>query len=178
MNIILIGMRGTGKTCLGKIIARKLGKTFFDLDQIIENKTGEKIDEIVSRKGWEVFRGLEKEAVREVSQKNNCVISTGGGAVIDQENAELLKANGKIVLLFADVNLISERLRTSFSRPSLVKGKTSLEELKDLWNDRKEIYYNMADISYDSSLESLDIDSDLDIKSSEIISILKENKFI
>ena len=97
MNIVLIGYRCSGKTEVGKILARELGMGFIDTDLLIEENTGCSIESIVSEKGWDHFRKIERKTIAEVSEKDNVAIATGGGVVMDRNNVHNLNRNGFIV---------------------------------------------------------------------------------
>ena len=96
-NLILIGFMGTGKTSLGKLLAEKLGRGFIDIDQKIEQDAGLSIPQIFEKYGEKYFRELEKNAVKEITQRRGLVIATGGGTIKDEENLRLLKNSGVIV---------------------------------------------------------------------------------
>ncbi|MBW2330922.1 MAG: shikimate kinase [Deltaproteobacteria bacterium] len=96
MNIVLIGYRGTGKTSVGAALSKRLGKAFCDTDDYIEEKVKRPISDMVAREGWAFFRAQEKQAIREVSSRKDCVIAAGGGAILDPENVENLKKNGVV----------------------------------------------------------------------------------
>ena len=136
-NIVLIGMPGSGKTTLGKILSEKLCKAFVDTDEIIKEKYGD-ISEIFSQKGEIFFREKESEVIKEISIQNGLVIATGGGAILRKENVERLKQNG--VLVFVDRPL--SRIIPTDNRP-LSKDTASLEKL---FNERYEIYKSAADV--------------------------------
>jgi len=143
-NIYLIGMRGVGKTSIGKVLAQRLGRDFIDIDEQIALKEGKTIMEIVADQGWEEFRKRENAMVQEISKKENSVVSTGGGALMHFDNAQILKSSGKLFLLVATPAVLVERLKASHQRPSL-NGKDPLEEIDEIWEQRKEIYYKYAD---------------------------------
>jgi len=149
-NVILIGMRGSGKSTTGKLLAEKMGKRFFDADEEIEKRSGASIAEIVSKGGWNAFRKLESEVCEELGKKHNAVIATGGGAVLKDENMEHLKKNGICIFLFADISLLVERIKKDTNnRPSLTK-KNNTDELWDIWSERKNLYGKAADVVIDS----------------------------
>nr|NIR15922.1 shikimate kinase [Desulfobacterales bacterium] len=110
MNIVLIGYRCSGKTVVGKTLARELGKEFLDTDALIEENAGRTIERMISTKGWDHFRETEKRLVEEVSRRNNLVIATGGGIVMDEENVKNLKQNGWIVWLKGKPDVLRERM--------------------------------------------------------------------
>lgn len=148
MNIVLIGYRCTGKTGVGKLLAKKLKCKFVDTDELIESDTGLKIEDIVSKKGWREFRRIEKEIIREVSLLNNHIISTGGGVVLDRENVERLKEKGWIVWLKAEPDTIKKRMlkdqASGTIRPALTKDDP-IEEIKEVLKIRTPLYKNASD---------------------------------
>ncbi len=148
-NIALIGFMGTGKTSVGTLLAKKLGKSFVETDSIIERKTGRKITEIFRRDGEIRFRELEIEAVKEAAEKKNAVISCGGGAVMNQINVQRLRENSSIVLLAASPETILERTGKSGDRP-LLEGKDKLGKIKQLLESRKNLY-SVSDYTLDTS---------------------------
>jgi len=122
-NIILVGFMGTGKTVVGKIVAEKLKMQFIDTDKIIEEKEKDRIPRIFQVKGEEYFREVEEKVVEEVSKKENCVISAGGGAIIREKNFNNLKRNGIIICLEAEPSIILLRTSKTEDRPLLLKNK-------------------------------------------------------
>ncbi|HID30466.1 MAG TPA: shikimate kinase [Desulfobacterales bacterium] len=159
MNIVLIGYRGTGKTSVGAVLSEKLGKAFCDTDDYIEEKVKRPISEMVEREGWAFFRAKEKEAIREVSSRENCVIAAGGGAILDAENVENLKKNGVAVLLKATTQTIHERMhadkKTGQQRPSLT-GKDPYREIEEVLEFRRPFYQEAMDFSVDTTSKSID----------------------
>ena len=93
-NIYLVGFMGTGKTIVGKILAKKLAKEFIEMDTVIEEKEGSEIVDIFAKQGQAYFRSLEKELLGELSKREDVVISCGGGLVCDQGNLKVLKETG------------------------------------------------------------------------------------
>lgn len=138
-NIVLVGFMGTGKTVVGKLLAKKLGREFLELDEIIEEKEECSIKEIFEKKGEPYFRKLEKEAVKEVSQKKAVIISTGGGAIVDEENFENLKRNGILVCLEASPDVILTRTKGLKSRP-LINVSDPKKKIEELLEKRKPFY--------------------------------------
>ena len=150
-NLILIGFMGTGKTSLGKLLANKLGRGFVDLDQKIERDAGMTIPKIFELHGEKYFRELEKKAVREVSERKNLVIATGGGTVKDAENVRLLKNSGVIICLTTEPEEIFRRTERRGERPVLDGGgKKRFETIKKLLAER-EIFYSQADYTIDTT---------------------------
>ena len=144
-NIYLIGMMGSGKSTVGKLLAEQMQMTFLDLDEIIETNTQKTIRDIFEQDGELYFRKLESEALVNVNQENS-VISCGGGIILDELNRFQLKSSGKVVFLQVSIEELSKRLQTLVGRP-LLKGKKIDEELTSLWSDRKELYIETAHIT-------------------------------
>lgn len=136
-NIILVGMPGCGKSTVGKIVAEKLGRSFIDADDYITEKHGRTPADIIKNDGEEAFRKLETEALCEVTKLSSCVISCGGGAVIKEENRELIKQNGVCFYIIRD----TERLATD-GRPLSAGG---IDGLKKLFKLREPLYKKTAD---------------------------------
>lgn len=138
-NIVLIGMPGVGKSTMAEL----LSKNFYDTDKEIEKKYGMPPHEIIEKYGVENFRLKESEIIEELSPKNGLVIATGGGAILKEKNVLSLKKNGLLVYLNAPL----ERLNATNDRP-LSKNRQMLESL---YNERKDIYTSVCDISVDAS---------------------------
>ena len=136
-NIVLIGMPGSGKTTVGKILSEKLGMPFFDSDEIIVKETNRQISDIFEKEGEKVFRKLESKAVFALSGKTGAIISTGGGVILDPENIKNLSRNGKIY--FIDRPL--ENLIPTADRPTA----SDFEALKKRFDERYDIYCRFAD---------------------------------
>lgn len=158
MNIVLIGYRCSGKTVVGKTLARELGRAFLDTDTLIEENAGRSIETMISTKGWERFRETEKRLVEEVSRRNNLVIATGGGIVMDEENVKNLKQNGWVVWLKGKPEVLKERMakeqESGKIRPSLT-GADPLEEIKEVLRARKPFYERAGDLVVDTSSLSI-----------------------
>ncbi|MBQ5897114.1 MAG: AAA family ATPase [Oscillospiraceae bacterium] len=136
-NIVLVGMPGSGKTTVGKILSEKLGMPLFDSDEIIVKETGREISEIFEKDGEKAFRKLESEAIFTLSGKNGAIISTGGGAVLSPENVKNLSKNGKVY--FIDRPL--ENLVPTSDRPTA----SDFEAIKKRFEERYDIYCSSAD---------------------------------
>lgn len=144
-NIVLTGLRGSGKSTLGKMLAKYLHKKFIDLDHEIEKKEKMGIPMIVNVRGWKYFRKLERQAVKNITSLHDAVIACGGGAVMDNENVKILKQNGKITLLKVSLSALKKRILKDNKRPPLFLEKNILEEISHIWNIRKKQYYKVAD---------------------------------
>jgi shikimate kinase len=164
MNIVLIGYRCSGKTAVGKALAGKLGKDFVDTDISIEENAGCSIETIISKKGWRHFREIEKMLIAEVSEKNNQVIATGGGAVMDTDNVKCLKRNGWIVWLNGRPEVLAQRMtidqRRGKVRPSLT-GADPLKEITVVLPVRAPFYEQASDFKIDTSTVTLKETADL-----------------
>ena len=159
MNIFLIGYRCTGKTCVGKSLARILGWSFIDADLELVDKHGMTISEIVSKEGWSSFREKEKAIVKRLSVLDKHVVATGGGVILDIENVEQMKKSGTIIWLKAVPETIKERIlqdqNTEELRPSLT-SKGLVEEIEETLLDRKPLYESAMDFSVDTDNRSID----------------------
>lgn len=150
-NVILIGFMGTGKTSLGKLLANKLGRAFIDLDQKIEHDAEMTIPQIFETRGEEYFRELERRAVREVSNRRNVVVATGGGTVKNAENLRLLKNSGVIICLTTDPEEIYRRTERRGERPVLDGSSDErLTTIKNLLAERQP-FYAQADYTVDTT---------------------------
>lgn len=117
MNIVLCGFMGSGKTVVGKELAKIMGRRFVDTDQLVEARSGVSIPAIFQVHGEDYFRELERAACAEAAEIPNCVISTGGGALTFDENVRTLRTTGKIVLLDASFEVICQRVGNGANRP-------------------------------------------------------------
>lgn len=150
MNIILTGYRATGKTTIGKILAKRLSKTFIDTDDIIEDREGMKIRDIFEQKGWKYFRKVEKRVVRSLARLDNHIIAVGGGTFMYKDNLQLTQ-NAAVVLLIAPIEVIALRIKNDPNRPPLTDAQSSVYEIKEVWGRRKERYYAVSNIVCDTS---------------------------
>ncbi len=157
MNIILIGFRGTGKSTVGKLLAKRLKRDFIDSDEYIEGTNEKTIKHIFEEDGEEGFRKYEEEAITELSSMNNKIIAAGGGVVLKNENVKNLKSNGFLILLEATPEIIYDRIRqdekTRQQRPSLT-NKPPLDEIKHIIDKRQQFYENAADYTINTSYVS------------------------
>ena len=144
-NIVLIGMRGTGKSTIGRLLAKRLGKAIIDMDSNIVAKVGMSISELVAKRGWEYFRDEESEVAKLVGASRNSVIAAGGGAVLRPQNAAALGTRGVFVLLTAPISVLAERIQGDTDRSPLSKQVSVQAELSELWGQRKELYESIAD---------------------------------
>ncbi len=142
-NIVLIGMPSSGKTTVGKEIANKLGRKFYDTDELIEQKSGRTIPEIIQTMGETHFRKLESDIVSEISKETGIVIATGGGVVLKEENINALSQNGRIYFLDRPIELLT---------PTADRPLTSTKEaLLQKHKERYSLYLKSADVKLDAS---------------------------
>ncbi len=143
-NIILIGFMGSGKTSVGVQLARNLGYTFCDTDQLIEKESGRSIRNIFAEDGEEYFRKLETSLIKDLyGSLDRSVLSVGGGLPIREGNAELLKRLGQVVYLKATKETILKRLKGDTTRP-LLAGENAAQKVEDLLKFREPVYESAA----------------------------------
>lgn len=153
-NLILIGMMGSGKTTMGRALARHLGKNFVDSDQEIQKRTGVNIPYIFDIEGESGFRERESKVLAELVAHDNIVLATGGGAVLAEQNRLLLKQAGIVIYLRAAVNDLWHRTHHDKNRP-LLQTKDPYGKLTELYQLRDPIYQQMADIVVQSGKQSV-----------------------
>lgn len=140
-NIVLCGFMGSGKTVVGKELAKVLGVKFVDTDELIEEEQGVAIKAIFATHGEDYFRDLEYEMCKKVAEMNGVVVSTGGGAMTFKRNVDAIKEGSKVVFLDASFDVICDRIGDSTTRP-LFQDK---EKAKKLYDERKDKYLSAAD---------------------------------
>lgn len=153
-NIILIGLMGAGKTSVGKLLARRLGKTFYDSDHEIERTTGVRIPVIFEIEGEAGFRSRETRMLAELASMPNVVLATGGGAVLAEENRRLLSSRGTVVYLRASPHDLWQRTRHDRNRP-LLQTANPLAKLTELFAERDALYREIADVIVDTGNQSV-----------------------
>lgn len=144
-NLILVGMMGSGKTTMGRALARHLGKAFVDSDEEIQKRTGVTIPHIFDVEGEAGFRQRETAAIRDLVLRGNMVLATGGGAVVMEQNRVLLQQNGIVVYLKASVHDLWQRTRHDRNRP-LLQIADPHAKLMELFRQRDPLYLQVADI--------------------------------
>ena len=145
MNIVLIGYRGAGKSAVGRRLAARLGRTLVSTDAEVVKRADRTIPEIVAKEGWEYFRDLESDICRELADRDQLVIDTGGGAILRPQNVEALKKNGTVFWLEASVEIITKRIGRDTQRPSLTGTKSFVDEIQDVLRERTPQYQAAAD---------------------------------
>jgi len=146
-NIALIGFMGSGKTTIGRQLAKAMEMKFIDIDKMISMRERKSIPEIFQEKGERYFRDLERKIIEEESGENNIVISTGGGSIVDNENIKNLKKSSFVVYLDSTLNCIYERVKNGRNRPLLNNVEDLFETIKDLHEKREWLYKISADYS-------------------------------
>jgi len=149
MNIYLVGFMGTGKTVVGRELAKIKKWRFADLDELIELREGMTIPDIFSKKGEPYFRIIEKKVLKDISREEKFVVACGGGVVINKENIKTMKARGIMICLKANPSVILKRVSGLATRPLLnvVKPKERIGLMLKL----RSPYYALADKSIDTS---------------------------
>ena len=135
-NIYLIGLMGSGKTTLGKVLSKKLDKHFYDSDQVIEEKLGVNVPMIFEYEGEAGFREREKDILKELVSKQNIVLATGGGIILSESNRDLLAKNGIVIYLKSNQKDLVLRMKNDKTRPLLKNGNVELI-IKKLCQERE-----------------------------------------
>lgn len=153
-NLILVGMMGSGKTTMGRTLAKHLGKTFVDSDEEIQKRTGVTIPHIFDIEGEAGFRQRETAVIGDLAGGENIVLATGGGAVLAEQNRTMLQRNGIVVYLKANVHDLWQRTRHDRNRPLLQTGDP-YAKLTELFQQRDPLYLEVADIVIQSGKQSV-----------------------
>ncbi|HLC36599.1 MAG TPA: 3-dehydroquinate synthase [archaeon] len=153
-NIVLIGLRGSGKSFVGIELAKKLNKNFFDSDELIEKKLNKKISEIFKDYGESFFRKKEADLINFLSKKKNAVISCGGGVVLNESNMKALQKNGVIFFLSVDPKKAWKRIKKDLNRPQLTKFNAE-KDLEETLRKRKRLYNKYSDFFIDVNSSNL-----------------------
>lgn len=153
-NIILIGPMGAGKTTIGRQLAKRLSKGFYDSDHEIEKYTGADIPLIFEIEGEEGFRKRESQVLEELVLNKNIVLSTGGGAILVAENRKLLSDNGIIIYLKSTAEKLYKRIANDKSRP-LLQTDDRLNKIKRILDEREPIYLSLANKVIETQEQSI-----------------------
>ena len=153
-SIFLVGMMGAGKTSVGRVLAKRLQKTFYDSDHVIEDRTGVKIPVIFEIEGEAGFRVRESAVMDELTALRNIVLATGGGAVLAEENRSRLRSRGTVVYLRASVKDLINRTRHDKNRP-LLQTADPRARLNELYEMRDPLYREVAHVTIDTGSQSL-----------------------
>lgn len=138
-NVILAGFMGTGKSTVGRLLAKALRRRYVDTDHEIERRAGLRVSEIFEQRGERAFRDLETEVAREMKSRRRCVISTGGGFMVRPENLKAAREAGEVILLEATPEEIWERVRHAKHRP-LLQTEDPRGRIETLLSERAPAY--------------------------------------
>ena len=153
-NFFLVGLMGAGKTTIGRALARLTQKTFYDSDHEIEARTGVRVPVIFDIEGEAGFRLREVETIRELTGRQNIVLATGGGVVLNPDNRRLLAENGYVIYLRATPEELYQRTRLDKNRP-LLQTADPLARLRTLYAERDPYYREVAHLVVDTSRQSV-----------------------
>lgn len=153
-NIYLVGLMGAGKTSVGRYLARRLGKTFYDCDHEIERRTGVTIPVIFDIEGEAGFRVREASVLGDLTNLQDIVLATGGGAVIDAQNRKALSERGTVVYLRASPADLWQRTRNDRNRP-LLQTADPHARLQQLFAERDPLYREVATVIEDTGNQSV-----------------------
>jgi len=145
---------GAGKTTIGKRLARTLKRRFVDCDHEIERRTGARIPLIFEIEGESGFRSREKRVLDDLTQEENIVLATGGGAVLDPENRLALANRGLVVYLHAPIELLVARTRNDANRP-LLQVANRAEKMREIFRQREPLYREIAHLTIDTGAQSM-----------------------
>ena len=152
--VVLTGFMGTGKSEVGKRLAKRLGRAFVDTDELVEARAGKSVPAIFRDDGESRFRALEREAVADATARAGTVIALGGGAILDDENVARVRASGVLVCLTASADTILKRIGDVRRRPLLAQGDARAN-VERLLAERREAY-GAADVTVDTSARTAD----------------------
>lgn len=144
-TIVLIGMMGSGKTTIGKLLGEKLTLRSIDIDIIIEQNEKRTVSEIFQNEGEKYFRNIERETIKKNFTNKDLIISLGGGAFEDQLTQELLLKNSTVIYLKTSPNVILERIKNNTNRP-LLKNQMTVEKIQSIILQRQK-NYELANIT-------------------------------
>jgi shikimate kinase len=153
-RLILVGMMGAGKTTVGRLLARRLKRSFFDTDEEIERRCGVRIPVIFDIEGEAGFRARETQIIAELCALDNAVLATGGGAVLAEENRRIIAARGIVVYLHARPPHLWQRVRHDRNRPLLATAEPQ-KKLDALYAERDPLYREVADLVVDTGKQSV-----------------------
>ena len=165
LTIFLIGMMGSGKSTVGRVLAERLGWEFVDTDTEIEADARMRVSDIFGHLGEGKFRQWEMEYLRYVSKRKGTVISTGGGIVLNEENRKILKKAGFTILLKASPEVIARRIESVEERPLLENSTDIVERLTDIWGEREALYEASAHLILETD----------DMKPAEVLQVILDH---
>ena len=150
-NIVLIGPMGSGKSTIGRLLAKKLNAQFIDTDEVLESRTGVSVSTIFEIEGESGFRDRESKLVEELQGARNTIIATGGGAILSPKNRQMLKKTGFVVYLKAELSVLYDRLKGGKGRPLLDEGDLE-QKLRLILAERQELYNECAHATIETGI--------------------------
>ena len=153
-NLFLVGMPGCGKSTLGRLLAKRLNKPFYDADAELERRLGVSVPLIFELEGESGFRDREEGVLADLAALTNIVLSTGGGAILRPINRERLAQGGTVLYLHAPTNTLWERTRRSKHRP-LLQAADPLARMRELYELRDALYREVADVVAESDRDQV-----------------------
>lgn len=156
MKLVLIGMRGSGKSTVGKIMAEALKCRFLESDKLIEKRMKKAVKDIIGEMGLDFFRDLESKVIISLENEKDCVIATGGGVIERNSNMQSLNKDGIIIYLDTTPEISATRLSGDNGRPILTGALSIAEDLKKLYERRKNIYEKWSDITVPTDGRTID----------------------
>ncbi len=155
-NFFLVGLMGSGKTTVGRALARRTGKTFYDSDQEIEARTGVRVATIFDIEGEQRFRNRETSVIADLVRQDNIVLATGGGAILRPENRRQLAGHGTVIYLRAAIDDLLARTQHDKNRP-LLQIANPRAKLESLFLERDPLYREVADIIVDTTQQNVNL---------------------
>ena len=172
-SIVLIGLMGSGKSAIGKMLSEVIGVPFSDTDSIIEKEVGKEINQIFDDSGERYFRQVEEKVVERTLEDNPHIISTGGGSIVSPKTRNLIKVKSYSIWIQCDVRIIAKRLLNQGNRP-LLKNKNILDTLIEKNEDRIK-FYSKADIYIKNESPNLELVVDSITRNLLIKKVMKNN---
>lgn len=153
-NLFLIGFMGVGKSTVAQALCRDRGAVLVEMDQVIADQQDMEIPDIFGEYGENYFRKLETDLLLELKKKTGQVVSCGGGVVLREKNIEIMKSCGQVVLLTAGARTVYDRVKSNKNRP-LLNNEMSVDHIKDLMRERRDLYWDAADIAVSTEGKSV-----------------------
>lgn len=139
-SVALLGLRGAGKSTLGREIASSLNVNCIDMDQILVDEKGLSVPQWVEKEGWDSFRDAEAKLLRKISRRKPCVVSTGGGVITKEASITLLQKSFLSIYIHWSIPVLVDRIKGDSNRPSLKPGQDIYKEVESLYKERNPVY--------------------------------------